>query len=88
MLLAIPLWIGYGRERRNGGALPEEAVLPREASPFWAEVVISKGDVRIETRKYRGEELVCQAATPDFQKAMVHTTILGLLEDEPADERR
>jgi hypothetical protein len=45
-------------------------------------VVISKGDGRIETRKYRGEELVCQASGTDFQKAMIHTTIVGPEEDE------
>jgi hypothetical protein len=37
---------------------PEESRMryyPREASPFWVEVVSSKGGGRIETRKYRGE---------------------------------
>jgi len=47
-------------------------------------MVISKGDGRIETRKYRGEELVCQASGQDFHEAMIHTTIVGLAEDEPA----
>jgi hypothetical protein len=51
---------------------------PREASPFCVEVVISKGDEHIETRKYLGEELVCQAFGPDFQEAMIHTTTVGL----------
>jgi len=64
------------------------AVLPREARPlFWVDVVISKRDESITTRKYSGEELVCQASGPNFQKAMMHMTILGLLDDEPADER-
>jgi hypothetical protein len=27
-------------------------------------------------------------AGPDFRKAMIHTTIVGLAEDESADERR
>jgi len=47
----------------------------------WVEVT-SKGDGHIEARKYRGEELVCQLSSPDFQKAMIHTTIVGLEEDE------
>jgi hypothetical protein len=51
---------------------------PREALPFWGEVALSKRDGPIETRKYRGEELVCQASGPDFQEAMLHTTIFGL----------
>ena len=40
---------------------------PREASPFWVEVVISKGGGGIETRKYRGEELVSLAANPPLE---------------------
>ena len=60
---------------------------PRDPSPFWIEVVYSKGDGHIETRKYRGEELICQATGPDFRKAMIHATIAGLAEDEPADKR-
>jgi hypothetical protein len=59
-----------------------------EVSRFGVEVDVCQGDDSFETRKYRGEELVWQAAAPDFQKAMIHTTILGLLEDEPADEWR
>jgi hypothetical protein len=34
------------------------------------------------TRKYGGEELVCQLSGPDFQMAMIHTRIVGLEEDE------
>ena len=60
---------------------------PRDPSPFWVEVVSSKGDGHIEARKYRGEELVCLATGRDFRKAIIHTTIAGLAEDEPADER-
>jgi hypothetical protein len=57
---------------------------PRDPSPFWVEAVIRKADRHIETRKYRGEELICHAAGPDFQKAMIHTTMVGLTEGEPA----
>jgi hypothetical protein len=38
------------------------------------------------TRKYRGQGLVAVAAGPDFRTAMIHATITGLKEDEPADE--
>jgi hypothetical protein len=38
----------------------------------------------IETRKYRGEELVSAAAAPDFRTAMIHAAITGLEKDEPA----
>jgi hypothetical protein len=55
---------------------------PREARRFWVEVVISKSNGHIETREYRGEELVCQPSGPDFQKAMIHTTIVCPEKDE------
>jgi hypothetical protein len=67
VLFAIPLWIGYGRERCKAVPCQRMRYYPREASLFWVEVVIRKADRHIETRKYRGEELVCQAAGPDFQ---------------------
>jgi hypothetical protein len=51
---------------------------PREASSFWVEVIISKGNGHIATRRYREEALLCQAFGPDFQKAMIHTTTVGL----------
>jgi hypothetical protein len=38
---------------------------------------------RIETFKYRGSELICEACGPDFQTAMIHTTAYGLATDEP-----
>jgi len=60
----------------------------REVSPFWVEVNIAKGDGHFVTRKYGGEELVCQASGPDFQKAMIHTTMVGLEEDEPLTSAR
>jgi hypothetical protein len=52
----------------------------------WVEVAISKTVGRIETTKYRGAELLCAAVGSDFRTAMIHATITGLEEDEPADE--
>ena len=37
----------------------------------------------IEPFKYRGSELIREASGPDFQSAMLHTTMGGLLPDEP-----
>jgi len=48
-------------------------------------VVSRKIDGSIETRKYRGEELVSAAAAPDFRTARIHAAIAGLEKDEPAD---
>jgi hypothetical protein len=38
---------------------------------------------RIETFKYPGSELICQACGPDFRTVMVHTTAGGLAPNEP-----
>jgi len=38
-------------------------------------VITSNG--HIEARKYRGEEQVCSASGPDFQRATIHRTIFG-----------
>ena len=56
VLFAIPLWIGYGRECCKAVPCQRMRYYPREASLFWVEVVISKADRHIETRKYPGEE--------------------------------
>jgi hypothetical protein len=46
---------------------------PRDESPFWVEVAISKANGGIETRKYRGKELLPFAAFGrDFRTAMIH----------------
>ncbi len=38
---------------------------------------------RMETFKYRGSALLCEASGPDFRTAMIHTTARGLSLDEP-----
>jgi hypothetical protein len=44
-------------------------------------------DGRIDTFKYRGVELICQASGPDFRTAMIQTTLCGLALDEPVDNQ-
>jgi len=36
---------------------------------------------RIETSKYRGSELICEAQGPDLQTAMIHITARGIEAD-------
>jgi len=38
---------------------------------------------RMETFKYRGSELLCEASGQDFKTAMIHTIARGLSLDEP-----
>ena len=44
-------------------------------------------DGRIDTFKYRGSEIICEACGADFRSAMIHTTACGLALDEPIDNR-
>ena len=44
-------------------------------------------DGGIDTFKYRGSELICEAAGPDFRTGMIHTTACGLALDEPIDNQ-
>src|ERR1700690_1334847 len=39
-------------------------------------------DGGIDTFKYRGSELICEASGPDFRSAMMHATACGLALDE------
>ena len=51
-----PEYATYSFDRLTFVESSEERTMrhfPREASPFWVEVILSKGDRRIETRKYR-----------------------------------
>jgi len=58
----------YGRERCKAVPCQRMRYYPRQASLFWVDVVVSKGDVliktRIKTRKYRGEEPVMPGCRP------------------------
>jgi len=56
------------------------------STTIWVEVVISKRDRCIETRKYCREVLACQASGPNFLTGMVHTALIGPAEDKPADK--
>ncbi len=42
-------------------------------------------DGGIDTFKYRGAELICEASGADLQSAMIHATACGLALDEPWD---
>jgi len=46
-------------------------------------LVVLHREGRIETFKYHGSELICEACAPDFRTAMIHTTAGGLAPGEP-----
>jgi len=46
-------------------------------------LVVLHREGKIETFKYRGSELICEAFGPDFRTAMIHTTLGGLAPGEP-----
>ena len=45
-------------------------------------LVVLHREGTIETFKYRGSELICEACGPDFRTAMIHTTAGGLAPGE------
>jgi hypothetical protein len=47
------------------------------------ELPLEKG--RLETFKYRGSELICEASGPDFRTTIMHATACGLALDETVD---
>jgi hypothetical protein len=57
---------------------------PAIASDFSVLVVLHT-EGRLETFKYRGSELICEASGPDFRTAMMHATACGLALDETVD---
>jgi hypothetical protein len=50
-------------------------------------VVVLDPEGRIDTFKYRGSELICEASGPNFRTAMIHTTAAGLAPDEPCSTK-
>ena len=100
-LAGFPVNLCYGELRRTGsacatyyfdpGSFRETEInrsmryFPRQESEFWVEVIIQKQDAAIETRKYRGSQLVCLAQGSDFRNAMIHATLTGLEPGEPTD---
>jgi hypothetical protein len=72
---------------------PTAIMITCSNSPFWgagcpiitsviyAEVALSSATAGRD-RKYRGEELVCQASGPDFQEATLHTRMFERKEND------
>jgi hypothetical protein len=57
----------------------------RRASEYSATIVWDKDHSRWESRKYKGNELVCFAFGKDFKSAMLQTTAFGPQLDEALD---
>jgi hypothetical protein len=55
---------------------------PTVESDFSALVILHQ-EGRIETFKYRGSELICEACGPDIRTAMIHTPSGGIAINEP-----
>jgi hypothetical protein len=58
------------------------------ADSYFSVLVVLHREGRIETFKYRGSELICEACGPDLRTAMIHTTAGGLAHDEPSTTKR
>ena len=55
----------------------------RAGGTYRVRVVMDKKSGLLETFKYRGKKLVAYASGPDFDNAMLHTTLIGIEKDEP-----
>ena len=55
----------------------------REGGTYRVRVVLDKASGLLKTFKYRGRELLAYASGPDFENAMLHTTLMGIEKDEP-----
>jgi len=51
-------------------------------------LVVLHPESKIETFKYRGSELICEACGPDFRTAMIHTAAGGIAMDEPWTDKK
>ena len=55
----------------------------QEGGIYRVRVVLGKPSGLLETFKYRGKKLLAYASGPDFENAMLHTTMIGIEKDEP-----
>ena len=78
-------WFDPGTYREDD-QIREMLYFPREESAYFVRVTLRKDTGVWETFKYRAEDLVCTASGPNFEAAMLHTTLAGLEPDEPASD--
>ena len=63
----------------------EMAYFPRVKSSYRVKVEYHKSGHFWRTLKYKGEQLVCEAQGPEFARAMIQATLVGVQPDEPVD---
>jgi hypothetical protein len=77
-------WFDPGSYRENARRR-EMWYRPRHPSRFRVRVRFDKRTLRWQTSKFRGREELSYAEGTEFDKAMMHTTLVGLQPDEPVD---
>ena len=73
------------RSYSENGDKREMLYLPKVKSAYWVSVEYHKKNGSWYTEKYKDDKLVCIASGPDFDRAMLQTTLIGLRRDEPVD---
>jgi hypothetical protein len=58
-----------------------------EVESDFSVLVVLHPEGRMETFKYRGSKMICEASGSEFRCAMIHTTACGLALDEPIDNQ-
>jgi hypothetical protein len=72
------------RTYREDEAKRQMIYVSRKSSRYYIEVTLKRTGV-IETRKYNGKRLVCQASGNNFDRTMIHATMSGMELDETED---
>lgn len=57
----------------------------RKESPYFVRIRYDKKAGLWQTSKYKGQQLISAAEGPEFERAMIQTTIRGPEPDEPCD---
>jgi hypothetical protein len=78
--------MGPAEISKHATSRTRERYRPTVDSDFSVLVVLHL-EGRLETFKYRGLEMICEASGSDFRDAMIHTTARGLALDEPIDNQ-
>jgi hypothetical protein len=82
-MVAACYWFDPGTYREDK-AKKQMTYVSRKDSHYHMKVILKRTGV-IETRKYRGKRLICQATGNTFENALIHATMSGMEWDERED---
>jgi hypothetical protein len=78
---SIVYWFDPGTYRQNSDHV-EMCCFTKHPNGYRVLVIQDKGSGKWRTKKFRGDKLICSAAGATFDKAMIHTTMVGAEDGE------